>query len=136
MIYTSYYGRLKELKKSGIRAVATSVGVPKWAYGIEEFKMIAPPYHLVKEYNREVFKIGYIERLEKFGVSRIKSELSKYQGDTALMCYEKWDDIVAGMTFCHRRIFAEWWEEKTGLVIPEFIPREEEKTVQLCLLEV
>jgi rubrerythrin len=35
-----------------------------------------------------------------------------------LLCFE---DVLAGES-CHRRTFAQWWEEQTGQEVPELDP--------------
>jgi hypothetical protein len=35
-----------------------------------------------------------------------------------LLCYE---DVLAG-DWCHRKVFAEWWQEQTGQVVEELRP--------------
>jgi hypothetical protein len=37
-------------------------------------------------------------------------------GPVVLLCYER---RVRGPQDCHRRIWADWWSERTGEVIPE-----------------
>lgn len=60
-------------------------------------------------------------KLNEHGVSLIAKELIKISEDNdqlavALLCYE---DTRPGGDFCHRLVFQGWFEEKTGIVIPE-----------------
>jgi hypothetical protein len=36
--------------------------------------------------------------------------------DLVLLCFE---DLRTSGLFCHRRVFAEWWEQQTGRIVPE-----------------
>lgn len=121
MIYTSYYGMVNVLKHYGIKMVGISVIQPSWLPWIHTIKILQPPYNIMDIPNILDARKRYIEHLEKVGVNDIKYELAM-QGkkDFALLCYEKYHDITSGIKFCHRRFFAAWWEQKTGLVIPEF----------------
>ena len=61
------------------------------------------------------FEKGYRERLDAYGIDAIRERLEEVMGsaDAAiLLCHEK-DE------FCHRRVFADWYQEQTGEVIEE-----------------
>nr|UWG82112.1 MAG: Protein of unknown function DUF488 [Bacteriophage sp.] len=62
----------------------------------------------------EEFTERYRAMLDSHGVARIRTELetiSQLNGgkDIVLLCF---DDVRKGL--CHRTIFAQWWQEKTG----------------------
>lgn len=72
------------------------------------------------------FERAYLAELEEAGVDRIADLLRKISdeedgADLALLCYE---DVHAGQV-CHRRMFAQWWEGKTGQRVEELgnVPR-------------
>lgn len=37
-----------------------------------------------------------------------------------LLCFERWNDPKKQPEFCHRSLFASWWNERTGEPVPEF----------------
>ena len=121
MIYTSRYSN-KELRSGKYTAVRISLGTPKWELGYRlngEIKELMPA-GIFGIGDKEVFKRKYFERLDKIGVSRIKSQLLKFEvlgKDVVLLCYE---DIRKGPeNWCHRNMFSEWWRSRTGEMIPE-----------------
>lgn len=107
-------------QRPGFVPVRTSLGKPKfmpesasWPY----VKELAPAglFHL----DGPEFERRYRERLDGFGVLHIAAELLRIAKDypdsqLALLCFE---DVTEKP--CHRSIFARWWKEQTGLVIPE-----------------
>jgi len=121
MIYTSYYGLVNALKHYKIKMVGISAIQPSWLPWISTIKILQPPIKILDAKNILDARKMYVEHLEDIGVNDIKYELAM-QGkkDFALLCYEKYHDITAGIKFCHRRFFAAWWELKTGIIIPEF----------------
>lgn len=67
---------------------------------------------------QEKFGRCYVSQLNRFADDielKIGWLLDEY-GDIALLCYER-----PGQ-FCHRRLFAAWWQERTGQQIPEGSP--------------
>ena len=67
----------------------------------------------------EEFTERYRAMLDSHGVARIRTELetiSQLNGgkDIVLLCF---DDVRKGL--CHRTIFAQWWQEKTGEEVKE-----------------
>lgn len=121
-IYTSRYSN-PELRKGTYTAVRISLGTPKWDIGYRlagELKDLMP-FGLLNKYDLyEDFKQEYFMRLDRIGVSRIRSQLQRFESfgqDVVLLCYE---DIRKGPeNWCHRTAFSEWWLIKTGEVIEE-----------------
>ncbi len=70
----------------------------------------------------------YLEHLEQKGVVLIRKCLKaiayKAGGRQVLLCcFESLSaDKVAAGQWCHRRIFADWWQKKTGHTIAELYP--------------
>ena len=124
MIFTSRYSN-KELKNSKYMAVRISVGTPKWNLGYQilgEIKELMP-FGMMNEHNHDVFKEKYYQRLDGFGVERIRERIENLKKiadelgkDIVLLCYE---DVRKENVWCHRLVFAEWWRERTGEVINE-----------------
>lgn len=122
-IATSRYRARELIVASGLAPVRTTVGNPRFALGYElagACGMIAP-YGLLKVTDREEFTRRYRERLERSGWRKIGNALTaiaREQGapGVVLLCFE---DVTKPGEWCHRRIFAEWWQEQTGQVVLE-----------------
>ncbi len=103
--------------------VATSLGRPKFSitYALDEEVGALKPWGLLgKGLSEDEFTARYRGRLDKTGVGKLQRVFHaisrKYDGARlVLLCFE---DVHAGQ-FCHRRVFAEWWEEYTGQRVPE-----------------
>jgi len=68
------------------------------------------------------FEARYRTRLDGYGVDKIRGVFHaiarSYPGKPlVLMCYE---DLTKAA--CHRRLFAEWWQEQTGEHVEEMAP--------------
>ena len=124
MIYTSYFGNMKELLRHNIEPVAISRGVPRGFTG-RRILSLAPTWAMLKMsdamYNREY---------EKILSENDREQIVKYLGnkDVALLCWEK--DI----NDCHRKRVGEWLREG-GYEVQEFDPKpkEENKETQMCI---
>lgn len=124
MVYTSYFGNLKQLASSNVVPVSISLWKPKWFNG-NQYLALAPKADMLKrDISQEEYIYEYKTRvLGKLDAKIVYEELvSKFGKNIALLCYEKPDD------FCHRHLVAEWFRE-SGLQIEEF----ELKQTQLCL---
>jgi len=103
--------------------IRTTVGAPRWKlpYEIaEHFKLITPPREILK-FGREAYVERYLDMLEALGVERIRDETieiaDRLKASTLVfLCFE---DLTNPDVFCHRRLFADWWTEKTGETVPE-----------------
>lgn len=105
--------------------VRTSVGAPRWKLKYEmhaTLKILAPSYAMLK-LPYEVYKERYLEQLEAHSVTKIHQQFEsllrtyqKYGDRLVLLCFE---DVIGKGDWCHRRMFAKWWEEKTGQTVPE-----------------
>ncbi len=108
MIYTSYFGNLRNLPKE--RVIAISRGVPKGFDGPKAI-YLAPPWELIKDMDRTHFTEEYRKRvLARVDPVKLLKNLDNY----ILLCWE------APGAFCHRRVLADWVKEKTGIEIPEW----------------
>lgn len=107
---TSYFG-----KSSGHpRAVSISGKAPEDFHG-REYKQLAPKYWFFKKYkldgDAEFYTAQYqAEVLDLLDPKEVLRDLGE---DAVLLCYEK-----PGQ-FCHRRLVAEWLEEKLGIEVKE-----------------
>lgn len=86
---------------------------------------LAPAKALLNAYRSghvddEEFDERYLAHLNQIGVDKIRDRLeliaeSMDNDELVLLCYE---DVSQGLK-CHRRTFADWWEQQTGQAIPE-----------------
>lgn len=115
----------KEFRDEMGLPVRTSVGFPRWhlPYSLE-FNMAAaaPAGALRKIGDRDVFVPAYRARLDGTGAEKFLEDFRALSeandGKTiVLLCFE---NPLNSSTWCHRTIFAEWFEEKTGIAVPEF----------------
>jgi hypothetical protein len=90
-------------------AVAISQGVPRFYKG-RRYMPLAPPRWLLKAKDPELFDQEYHKQLEALDPSQVAEDLGP---DAILLCWESFN------VRCHRRMVAEWLEEKLGTVVPE-----------------
>jgi hypothetical protein len=100
-------------------AIRTSLGAPRWKlkYDIAgNIRAISPASAYLKKPFEE-YRAAYRAQLEFFGVDSIRAELAKFgDGPLVLLCFEKlWEPG----NWCHRTLFAQWWQEQTGETVPE-----------------
>ena len=114
MIYTSYFGNLKNLSSNCV-PIAICGKSPDWYNGLE-FKKLAPKYSFFMEWKKNHDNDYYIEHfnkevLEPLNPNDIIKELllmahnyknPNYAPHIVLLCYEKPTD------FCHRHLVAQW----------------------------
>jgi hypothetical protein len=105
-------------------AVAASIGQPKWPlpYPLEHELRDLMPFGLFgRDLPPDEFEARYRKRLERVGVDRLRRQFqaiaAEHRGEPlVLLCREKPGEP------CHRRVFADWWRERTGEAIPEVEP--------------
>lgn len=127
-MYTGYFGKVKSYPKDkGYKFVSIARFNRFW--NGEEFKLLAPPAGIIKIEDEELYiKLYYDKVLNKLNPQEIYNKL----GDNAvLLCYEKWEDIESGKTFCHRRIVAKWLEDNLGVKIEELDEENKKNSEQL-----
>lgn len=121
LIATSRYHARDLILASGLAPVRVTVGAPKFPLGFDlagASSMLAPHGAFGRDLDDQEFAAVYRQRLDRFGVDAIRSQLQTLAGDApgvVLLCFE---DVHAGQS-CHRRVFARWWEERTGEEVPE-----------------
>jgi hypothetical protein len=108
--------------------VRSSNGAPRWAlkydltYSVPE---TFPKWSLVKAKPPfDVFREAYHTGLDQVGIDKLASKFRAIVAATGeprlvLLCFE---DIVKPGEWCHRRMFAEWWEKQTGEIVRELGP--------------
>ena len=90
-------------------AVAVSRGVPRFYKG-KRYMPLAPPRWLLKAKDPELFDREYRKQLDALDARQVAEDLGP---DAILLCWESFN------VRCHRRLVAEWLEEKLGIVVPE-----------------
>lgn len=98
MIYTSYYGNLKNLPLE--KCLAISQGVPSFYEGAKDVRL-APPWHMVrnaKDYEPEEWRNIYFQQLDRFD----PEEIAMIVNEKILLCWEKPGDR------CHRHYVIDW----------------------------
>lgn len=109
MITTSNFA----VAKNDPRAVAISQGVPWWYKGRRMIEL-APSRDLLNYVkasgDTKRFDEAMREQLDKLDAKKIIKELGP---DAILLCWEGFN------TRCHRRLVAEYFEQKWGIEVPE-----------------
>ena len=90
-------------------AVAISQGVPRFYQG-KRYLPLAPPRWLLKAKDPELFDREYRKLLELLDAKQVAADLGP---NAIILCWESFN------VRCHRRLVAEWLEEKLAIVVPE-----------------
>lgn len=83
--------------------------------------------------NRDAYHERYVaEILSPLDPTAVWEQLHQLAGneEPILLC---WEPLKKRGEWCHRRMVAEWFEEKLGVTVPEYVPAEQ-STNQLELL--
>lgn len=121
MIYTSRFQN-PVLKSGNYTVVGIVRGLPRFRLGYRlagNIIDIAPTREIFHINDRDEFTAPYKKHLDDVGFERISAQIQKYVAlgkDVVLCCYE---DVRIPNEWCHRLLFAEWWESKTGEHISE-----------------
>src|SRR5712691_9790245 len=105
MITTSNFARRGKHQD----AVAISQGVPRF-YRVKRYMPLAPPRSLLKAKDPELFDREYRKQLDSLDAKQVAEDLGP---DAILVCWESFN------VKCHRRLVAEWLEEKLEIVVAE-----------------
>jgi hypothetical protein len=120
---TSRYAAKKLIQDAGGVPVRTSIGMPRFSPGYDvtaKLMDLAPAYVMLKM-PKDEYQGVYRARLERVGVDVLRMQMRSIceaqQNDHLIfLCFE---NLGEPGTWCHRRMFAEWWEEKTGEKVEE-----------------
>ena len=115
---------LATLETTALAPVRITLGKPRMRldYALAgEIRKLAPSGRLFRIEDPVEFRAAYRERLDRLGVDAVRAQLraivAAHGGRGAvLLCFE---DVRVPGEWCHRRIFAEWWAERTGQVVAE-----------------
>ena len=119
MIYTSSFDNVKNLKDLGyLNFISIAGNTPEWfEQNIKKynhyykFQELAPKYTWWKDWNDgklsndDYIKLYKETVLDKINVKELKEKLQKIY-NPVFLCYEN------SFEFCHRHIFAKWWQEQ------------------------
>ena len=123
----AYFADKEAILASGrLRIGVTAYNPRRLSYKLDErASFLAPSKSLLAAYRSEQiddegFDRRYLEHLDNVGIVVIRKslELIAKRGESSrlvLLCYE---DVSKGLN-CHRRTFADFWEQQTGQAIPE-----------------
>lgn len=110
VLYTSYFGRLKQLQKRIAEEQLTPISIARITPGAIKVPQridLAPPSNLLRRYkdgkcSKEECERIYLQHLNQWKAEYISNSLP----DKAILCcYEKPQD------FCHRHILAKWLKD-------------------------
>lgn len=120
-IWTSRYQAADLIIASGLAPVRATLYPPRWRLRYEltgTLKELAPTRALFGFHDRAAFEPLYEAQLDALGVPAIRDRLDAIrqadQADPVVLCFE---DLTK--TWCHRQVFAAWWERMTGEVVAE-----------------
>ena len=99
-----------------------SLGAPRWKIG---YTIAGAIKELMPSGLRHIENLGefcqlYYERLDSVGVNKIREQIQQYElfgKPVVLLCFE--DIRKGGENWCHRTMFAKWWQARTGESITE-----------------
>lgn len=115
MLYTTYFGKIKDLPKNVIPVCIA--GRPPIGFDILHYKQLAPTYKIFAEWRVSKNTETYIQKFERDVLGKLNADvvvadlkhLTDHiiceEVDIALVCYEKSTD------FCHRHLVAKWLNE-------------------------
>lgn len=116
MIYTSYFSSKKISPEYAV--IRISVGHPRWKlpYQVAGAIPALAPNRAWLGMERTEYEPLYRAKLAAAGAEKIRSDIRALAGErpAVLLCFE---NLVGN--WCHRRIFAHWWQEKTGEQVAE-----------------
>ncbi len=126
-VYTSRYYSPAVKGRDDLAKVPISIGRPRWRlpYPLEpQLRPLCPPRRIIKWTDQDEYRGVYLRQLDELGVEAadelLRQAFERAGRDLVLLCYE---DL--SKSWCHRRMFAAWYEGKTGIVIPELVEAEQ-----------
>jgi hypothetical protein len=124
-VKTSYFARAFRLPRADFFIVRISIGSPRGGQCDAFLPSLAPTREMLEEgYGAD----EYFAQLQGVGLENIGKQLAAVEKaakgrKVLLCCFESLaPEKVAEGQWCHRRLFAEWWEHKTGAIISEYQP--------------
>ena len=110
-------------------AVRTTVGRPRFRLDYPlagHATLISPMVWMLRIADEQHYRTAYTDMLATTGLDAIRHELTTIataagNDRLVLLCFCDLT-IPAPNNWCHRRIFADWWQTQTGDEIPELAP--------------
>jgi len=121
-IYTSRYHN-KIIASGKYVPIGISQGHARFLkYTPTYLKALAPSWAMVKMTDKEAYQRAYFKLLDSIGIERVRQMLAEVSDGkpVVLLCFE---DLRKPDLWCHRTMFAEWYEMQTGQKIVE-LPEE------------
>lgn len=128
--YTSSFTAWNRMRPDGLTAVRITQTKPRFLGHGEAREMLALP-DLMAPYRRvrmleqnlsvEQFVAGERARLQQVGAPRIAKQLNRLYREHGALILLGWSRLVGPDDICHRRVFADWFEEQTGETVPEYM---------------
>ena len=120
-VFTSYYARVRSIKKENSVFISISRYNPSWfTEELQQLLSLAPSSNLLTRYKnglvtKEQYTEEYNSQLNSIDLSTLAKKLSVDKDVSVFfLCYEKPTD------FCHRHLFAKHMEENYGIIINEY----------------
>ena len=121
---TSRYQAADLIETSGRAAVGITLGYPRFKLRfpvVVNLRQLAPTREMLHVGDACTFDKMYRSRLDDLSVDEVRRLLTdcaeRANNDRlTLLCFE---DLTKPGQRCHRRLFATWWQESTGEVVPE-----------------
>ena len=115
-----------EFSQSMGAAVRFTAGAPRWRlpYRLAGHARLITPDRSLLRLPKDAYTLAYRRQLEQAGVGPIRAELSRLAAGAptvVLLCYERLAEAPKDghANWCHRTLFAAWWVEQTGDIVPE-----------------
>lgn len=144
-VATSRYFAKAAIEASGLIPIGFTRGWPKFGVSVDvvaNLRALGPVGDMFGIEDRDEFAKRYKAHLDAIGVDHVHAALlgaARLVGNegVVLLCF---CDLEKPGVWCHRQVFAEWWEEQTGekvdeLDVPE-IPAEERLVASQASLEM
>ena len=121
---TCRYQAAHLIEASGRAAVGITRGYPRFRLRypvVANLRQLAPTREMLAIGDACTFDKMYRDRLDDLGLDEVRKLLNDCaeranNEQLVTLCYE---DLTRPGLRCHRRLFAAWYEEKTGEVVPE-----------------
>ncbi|MFR9780164.1 hypothetical protein ACL02O_29425 [Micromonospora sp. MS34] len=133
-LFTNRYQRFRPDQGAPVR---TTVGKPRFPlpYDLAGFARLLAPSYAMLRMAEGPYRHIYLERLEAAGVDLISEQFAEI-ADAAgseqlvLLCFCDLN-VPPPDNWCHRRMFAAWWEDQTGNEVHELDRRRETPALTL-----
>jgi hypothetical protein len=111
-LYTGFFGNRKLAADATVRPISIAASCPRWFKG-PSYRALAPEWSWM---GSEDYLALYTGRLAGLDLAAVVADLHRLAGgrNPVACCW------CSPRHFCHRRVFAQFLEEKLGLVVAEY----------------